>query len=155
PLATRDLLLAFVVVVTVPQANHVRPQLFSLMFFAWLMAALAAPARGWIVSVPIVAMVALWANMHGGRIVGAGTLAGAAVPGFFKSVGDAAFFASRGRRDRVFFGAADRERWSMLGTALAAMAATIVNPYGWRLWTFLGETVGLSRPDIADWQPVY
>jgi hypothetical protein len=37
----------------------------------------------------------------------------------------------------------------------ASLAATLVNPYGFRLWQFLWETVGPSRPDIAEWQPVY
>src|SRR5262249_29214342 len=34
----------------------------------------------------------------------------------------------------------------------SALAATLVNPYGLGLWTFLHETVGLER-DISDWTP--
>jgi hypothetical protein len=39
--------------------------------------------------------------------------------------------------------------------AVTAPLATLVNPYGWYLWTFLTDTVGLSRSDIADWQPLW
>jgi hypothetical protein len=33
--------------------------------------------------------------------------------------------------------------------------ATLANPYGVRLWSFLASTVGLSRPDITEWQPYW
>ena len=34
-----------------------------------------------------------------------------------------------------------------------AAAATVVNPYGVGLWTFLARTLG-PRPDIAEWQAI-
>jgi hypothetical protein len=40
-----------------------------------------------------------------------------------------------------------------IAVATASLAATLVNPYGIGLWRFLWETVGTSRPDIADWTP--
>jgi hypothetical protein len=36
-----------------------------------------------------------------------------------------------------------------------ALAATLVNPYGWHMWEFLGSTVGFGRAEITDWQPVF
>jgi hypothetical protein len=44
-------------------------------------------------------------------------------------------------------------RWLSL-LWVASVAATLVNPYGTGLWSFLHETVGASRPGIADWQPL-
>ena len=34
---------------------------------------------------------------------------------------------------------------------LAALGATLINPYGVHMWTFLGETVRLGRDDIEEW----
>src|SRR5205823_13242677 len=84
---TRDLLVGLVVFGTVPQANHVRPQLFSLALFAWVLAILVASACGrtrrlWLV-VPI---VALWANLHGGWIVAVGALSVWASVGWLTSL---------------------------------------------------------------------
>jgi hypothetical protein len=41
-----------------------------------------------------------------------------------------------------------------LTAAAAGVAATLLNPYGYGLWTFLRETVGLDRPNISDWRPL-
>jgi hypothetical protein len=35
------------------------------------------------------------------------------------------------------------------------LLATLINPYGWHLWEFLGSTVRLSRADIMEWQPIW
>src|SRR5205823_886354 len=48
-----------------------------------------------------------------------------------------------------------REKKTTAAIASVAIAATLVNPYGWRLWAFLIETVRLNRVEINDWQPVY
>jgi hypothetical protein len=42
----------------------------------------------------------------------------------------------------------------LTAAAVAAAAATTVNPYGIALWSFLRETVGLGRPDITEWHPI-
>jgi hypothetical protein len=42
--------------------------------------------------------------------------------------------------------------WAVL--LVAVVAATLVNPYGWGLWGFLGETVRMSR-DITEWGPLW
>jgi len=137
PVSRWDRLIALVVIGTVAQANHVRPQLFSLALFAWLLATLGAAARGrrlaLLLAVPI---LTVWANVHGGWIVGAVTLA---------------VWAGAGLIDQISW----RERLITGAAALAAVAATLINPYGWNLWTFLHETVGFGRTDITDWQPVF
>ena len=51
---------------------------------------------------------------------------------------------------------ADRSRAMLLvAVGVASMLASLANPYGVGLWRFLWETVGISRADITDWQPVY
>jgi hypothetical protein len=35
-----------------------------------------------------------------------------------------------------------------------SVLATLVNPYGWGLWRFLWETVGIGRADIGEWGPI-
>ena len=35
------------------------------------------------------------------------------------------------------------------------MAGSAINPYGWGLWLFLWQTVGLGRADITDWQSIF
>jgi hypothetical protein len=137
--------LAFVVGVvvlgTLPQAVHVRPQLFSLTLFAVLLRTLAAgwgsPPRDRVRDALFVtAIIALWTNLHGGWIVGAGTL------GLWVAL---SVVQDRPWRQRV---------WMMLA-GVAAILGSLLNPYGWRLWTFLFSTVGFGREGITDWQPVY
>ena len=132
--AAMGLLLAAVLPVNHLVAS-VRPQLFSLLLLTVLLSLLNAIARGrtrlfyWL---PLV--FALWANCHGGWIVGAGMVVlwslCAAVSGTLKW------------------------RWAVGGSALAAMGG-LFTPYGFELWRFLWETVGLGRDDIVDWQPLY
>jgi hypothetical protein len=79
------------------------------------------------------ALFALWANLHGGWLVGLGTLglwsAGALLTGTMSWP------------------------WAVGGFALAAFG-TLATPYGVGLWAFLWETVGLGRGDITEWQPL-
>jgi hypothetical protein len=126
-----DALIALVAICTFPQANHVRPQLFSLALFAWLLLALTGgrPLR----SIPI---MAIWVNLHGGWLVGAGTIAAWAATGLLTAE-------------------PARAKFTMLGVGAASVLVTLLNPYGWQMWSFLRETVGFGRADITDWQPVF
>src|SRR5207244_2138493 len=70
-----DLLMGLVLIGTVAQANHVRPQLFSLSLFALLLAVLRRSSERRSVLLLTIPILAVWANLHGGWIVGAGVLA--------------------------------------------------------------------------------
>lgn len=119
----------------IPQAEHVRPQLFSLLLFAILLRRLIAPSRYPARDLAAIAVVfVLWVNLHGGWIVGGGALAVWV-----------AFAVLRDRARRLFW----------IGAGAVAVLGTCANPYGWRLWQFLWSTVGLGRQQISDWQPVY
>jgi hypothetical protein len=140
PPTHRDLMVGLLVIGTVGQANHIRPQLFSLVLFAVLLKLLIRPvdtAREQIGrSLAVILLMAAWANLHGGWIVGLGTL------GLWTAIG-------------VFFDGPRYGRAAMACTTAAAALATIANPYGWHLWQFLWQTVGFGRDQITDWQPVY
>lgn len=133
----RDLAIALAVIVTIEQAHNVRPQLFSLLFFSCELACLlwAGRSRRALVCLPV--LFAAWANFHGGWIVGGGVLALWTAGLVLASPHDL-----RGAAAHV-------------GAGAAALAATLVNPHGVGLLTFLRSTVGFGRADIAEWQPVY
>ena len=133
--ASRDLLIALAVVGTFPQANHVRPQIFSIVAFAaviWILIA-EGPTRR-LLLIPVV--FAAWVNLHGGWIVGGGVLALWALLTLPSA-------ASRDEKGALFLAGA------------LALAGTLANPYGWRMWLFLRNTVGFGRAEITDWQPLY
>jgi hypothetical protein len=133
----RDWLGAATVITTVQQAHHVRPQIFSLLFFALLLTCLMTDRRRSLLAVP--PLFALWANFHGGWIVGGGVLV-------LWTVGSL-LSAPSAKRARLAI--------LLLSTGVASLAATLVNPYRFGLWRFLWDTVGLGRADISDWQPVH
>ena len=121
--------------VTYPRTQHVRPQLFSLTVFAALLSTLMGFERTRASSrlIPIPLLMLLWANLHGGFIVGL-------VP-----VG---IWAAAYALDR------DAPMDMRLAPAIALVAAalaTLVNPYGVGLWKFLWRTVGTNRRDIDEW----
>lgn len=133
----RDLVIVAAVITTIQQTLHVRPQLFSLLFFAGLLLCLqlALRDRRYLLAVPVI--FGLWANFHGGWIVGGGVL-------IVWTLG-VALSKDAGIRTAVHYSAA----------GAAALAATLINPAGLGLLTFLQGTVGFGRADIVDWQPVY
>jgi len=119
------LLTALVVIVTSTRTQPIRPQLFSLLLFALLVAAADRIERGdRYAPFALPLLFCVWANAHGGWIVGLGALT---------------MWAVLTRR--------------FLLVPLAAIG-TLANPYGIGLWRFVYDTVGLARPDIADWKPL-
>jgi hypothetical protein len=137
PVVWRDALLFAVALGAWPQIATFRPQVFSIAMFAALLFLLQRIYRGgstWIV-VLLPIMFALWVNMHGGWLVGAGVLA---------------VFVAVAMFDRRLAG----RRAVLLAGSVAAAAATLVNPYGAAMLGFLGETVRPARADIVEWQPM-
>jgi len=121
------------------RAEQVRPQLFSLLLFSVLLTILTdvdrtGDRRRLLLIAPL---MALWANVHGGWIVGLECLiawAGCKV---------------------LFERGTSRQRVTLIAAVICAALATAVNPYGVHLWWFLMDTVRVSRPYIEEWQPVY
>lgn len=117
---------------TASQTSTLRPQLWTLIGVAFTCRLLmTAPRRSWLVVLP--AVFVAWVNLHGGWIVGAGLLA----------VWTAIQMCRRGA-----------PRGLILAIAAASACATLINPYGWRMWEFLAGTVRMSR-EIREWQPLF
>jgi hypothetical protein len=132
----RDAAAAVAVILTMEQTHHVRPQLFSVFCFAVLLWALTFTGRGtrrWLLA--LAPLFGLWANLHGGWIVGGGVLL----------VWVVALAVS---------GAARQAAWCT-AAGVACLAATLLTPHGLGLWGFLSSTVGFGRADIVEWQPIY
>src|SRR4030095_3604637 len=109
-----------------------RPQLWTMLGIVAVCRILTSESRRALWLLPLV--FALWANLHGGWIVGGGLV-------FVW----AAIAVIQRREDGL--------RLVLVG--IATLAATLVNPYGVRLWMFLLETVRIGREDIAEWEPIW
>lgn len=128
----RDFFVGLIILLTFARTGAVRPQLFSVLLFTVLVVTLRSADRSGSRSVFCLPLVfALWANLHGAWITGLCVL------GIWCAL---ARWATAGTRAGLFFGCA---------------LATLVNPYGYGLWSFLNSTVGTSRPEIADWMPLF
>jgi hypothetical protein len=127
-------LLLIAVVGVYPQLIAIRPQLFSVLLYAVLLALLNGIDRGharlWLF---MPALFALWANLHGGWIVGLGLV----------GLWSACELTTR----------THAWRWTACGVLLALLG-TLATPYGVELWQFVWETTGIDRADIIDWQPL-
>lgn len=134
----RGLALALFGLGVLPRADA-RTELFSIALFAALLAGLERlraadwPARliGWAV-LGVAAVFGLWANLHAGFPVGLALLG--------------AYILPQARRER---------RW--LAVLLAAVAATLLNPYGPSLWAVLWGHARESdalRGLILEWGPL-
>ncbi len=116
-----------------------RPQLFSFLFTSALLALLARDnyrraAPLWL-AVPI---CLLWANLHGAFFVGLGILGT-----YASAVGIADLLAGRGLGRGV----------KLAGVTIAAALATLINPYGVRLWTTVLASSGRWMTGLdTQWQ---
>jgi len=126
--STRDLVLFASAIGLWARVFVVRPQLFSIALFAALLWVLVSAERGrhrrlWLLP-PI---FAVWVNLHGGWIVGLGALG-------------------------LWCGVA-LSRWRPRAIAAPVLAipialtllATLLNPYGSEMWSFLAATVRIDR----------
>jgi hypothetical protein len=119
-----------------------RPQLFTFMMVSVVMASLAVEIyRGgaplWI----LIPLFTLWANFHGGYIVGLGALGVAT-----------AVLLAQGFADTQRMKSARRIGLIAIGCA----AATLINPFGIGLWSGVAHSVGdpLIRQIVNDWVPL-
>jgi hypothetical protein len=121
-----------------------RPQLFTYAFFAILLVVLDGafrrPERRWTLAV-LPPLFAVWANAHGGFLAGLGVLVVWVA---------ATTLQAAARRD----GTAGRTLVGGGVVVVLAGVATLLNPYGPRLLTWLLADVAPPRPEIGEWGPM-
>ena len=116
---------------TIHMTSSVRPQLWTFLCLAILCRVLLS--QSWSVRWCLPVVFVFWVNCHGGWIVGIGVL-GAWAAG------------------QVWSRPSSMGRWAALVTA--CVLATLVNPYGWGMWDFIGGTVRMERA-IDEWQSLW
>ncbi len=136
-LVPREGLLFVIALAAWPQLVSARPQMFSIAAFAWLLYELERFRRGdnrplW--RLPVI--FALWVNLHGGWLVGAGVLV---------------IFTAVALIERSLD---MRRRRALVVASVASALATLVNPYGPSMLGFLADTVRPERSDILEWSPI-
>jgi hypothetical protein len=113
----------------------VRAQIFTYFFFALTLYILEnyRIQRGRYTLMLLSLIFSLWANLHGGFVAGLGLI------GLY-ALGEA--LSRRHFQPYV----------ACLG--LAALV-TLINPYGWRYWTYLAHALAMPRPEITEWASIY
>lgn len=141
PLAVQAAVLIAAAVIIGPQLQF-RPQLFTFALMSALLALLArrnyrGSSQLWL-AVPI---LALWANLHGGFIIGLAALA--------------AFSAAATLEDRITGRRWRRPAVLWLTTALATLA-TLATPYGVGTWDAVVHALAnpVTHYAINDWRPL-
>jgi len=119
-----------VAILCLPLTVTIRPQIWSFLFVAVLCRVPLDARVTWFIPV----LLALWANLHGGWIVGLALLVGR-------------YAGECWRRPRVITRA--------MTVVAASVLMTLVNAYGIEIWRFLSRTVRLERSDITEWLPIW
>ena len=128
-------------VALMPQMEF-RPQLFTFLFFAAMLAILAR--HNYRRSAPlwtVLPMMAVWGNLHGGFIIG---LAALAV--YTGVVGMQDLLAGQGLNRAIRLGV----------LTIAATIATLLTPYGIGNWYTVSHALRnpVTRMAVTDWQPL-
>jgi hypothetical protein len=121
----------------------IRPQTFSLLLFVLLYATLeGSDRRPWLLVVPPL-LLGLWVNVHGGFPVGLALVGCYLLAAFVEGAWQQQWDVLR-----------NRKVW-LLGACLGAcVLATLANPYGWRVYQYVGLTSGRAAArKIDEWLP--
>ena len=128
-------------IATMPQMEF-RPQLFTFVLLAAMLALLARhnyrrAAPLWL----LIPMMALWANLHGGFIMGIAVLV---------------LYAAVTAIDDLVSGAGLQRGLRLGALAIAALMATMVTPYGLETWSPVLHALHnpMTRIAVTDWQPL-
>ena len=128
-----------------PTLRTVRPQLFTLLFFTLTMLSLSmAHHHSPLLLLAMPLYFVIWCNAHGGFIAGALIV-------LLWFVADSVVLLVRARRAKELLSSSHLLK---LGATLAALLATLLNPYGLDLWRFLLRTATVPRPEITEWRPI-
>ncbi len=123
----------------------VRAQLFTLVFIAaqlWMHELDWRGRRSWVLWWWV--MLVVWLNLHAGFVVGLGMIAFHGLERFASS-----WFHRRS------LSAAVADTWHLMLAAPVAVAGLFINPYGWQYLPYLVRAIGMDRPLIREWQPLW
>ena len=112
----------------------VRAQMFSYLFTAMLLWGFDRDREGkrlWLVGVAI--LFPIWANIHGGCLVGA------------------ALFATHWMEQVV----RRQPHWHLFGMGLCLIPLAAINPWGFHFHEYLIRAITMPRPAIAEWSPLW
>lgn len=149
------LVLVALAIPTLLGLGTLRPQLFTYLAFVLTLLLLERAERGgagWLWLLP--PLFAVWVNLHGGVLAGLGVL----VVWAASRVVAALLGSWRRRRAAAGDGrdpGPEAPRPGALvavAVTLAAAAALLLNPYGFRLPLFLLRTATVPRPEISEWK---
>jgi hypothetical protein len=122
-----------------------RAQAFTLVFIAlqlWMQELDWRGRRSWIVLWLL--MLVAWLNIHAGFVVGAGMIALHTVERFL-----GVWLRTGQLRGAVC------AVWHLIAAAPVAVFALQLNPYGWEYIPYLVRAIGMPRPSILEWQPLW
>jgi hypothetical protein len=121
----------------------IRPQTYSMLLFVALYGVLelSLTRRAWLLLAPPI--LALWANLHGGFPIGL-ILVGCYLM--------AAAWDAVWTRRRSWW--RDGRLWVMALALTGCVLATLLNPYGWRVYQYVMHTSGVAAArHIDEWVP--
>ena len=137
------LLILLAVVFLSPALMTVRPHIFSCLLLTILFYVLRRVKfedRRWLWCLP--PMFIVWVNMHGGFIIGLGTIFAWLVT---ESISVWKKPNSEAKKDIGLY-------W-LIG--FLCLAASLVNPYGIGIHQYVLQMLTISRSDLSEWQPVH
>ncbi len=123
----------------------VRAQLFTLVFIAaqlWMQELDWRGRRSWVLLWLV--MLTAWLNLHAGFVVGLGLIAFHSLERFA-----AAWFSKRSLLSAL------ADTWHLIVAAPLAVGTLGLNPYGWQYIPYLVRAIGMDRPLIREWQPLW
>lgn len=126
---------------------NARPQMFNILFGAWIVFVVEQIKRGrmsirWVWSFPILFL--FWVNMHGGFLLGF------AILGVYV-VGEGAQYFFQGEREG---GLSWGQLVPLTGASIVGFFLTLANPNTYRMWLYAFETLtsDAMRDTITEWQ---
>ncbi|MBN2475083.1 MAG: hypothetical protein JXB62_10780 [Pirellulales bacterium] len=123
----------------------IRAQVFTLLLLAVLLWLLDEDRRGrrWWIALWLPLFV-LWLNLHAGFVVGFGLFGLHVVEQTLRALGQGATWRQLPRRVG-----------HLAATGAAMVALLGVNPYGYKYVPYLLHAIGLERPLVAEWRPLW
>ncbi|NQU39116.1 MAG: hypothetical protein HQ523_04110 [Lentisphaerae bacterium] len=134
------LLLLLLMISTMSYGFSTRPHHFTYLLLAIFLALLKRyGGRAWLHLGVLPALAILWANLHGAFFIGAIVLIVYAV---------AETACNRRSTEPVW-----RRPAILFGGVVLFVAASMINPFGARLWGFIFESGVSARPYLSEWEP--